>query len=141
MDAVQSADQPVRKRGENAMSLRNGTLIVADNAMQTAMHSALTQDATLQPRSVKKGKSTLDEVEVTGIVDKGDKNFLCRVDETGKMIHVYGETVSYSGGKKIAGGVNEITAFLYEQSIVVPAGVDHCYLCLVVEPGFPFGVA
>lgn len=123
------------------MSLRNGTLIVADNAMQTAMHSALTQDATMQPRSAKKGKSTLDEVEVSGVVDKGDKNFLCRVDETGKMIHVYGETVRYSGGKKIAGFVNEITAFLYEQSIVVPAGVDHCYLCLVVEPGFPFGVA
>ena len=123
------------------MSLRNGTLIVADNAMQTAMHSALTQDATLQPRSAKKGKSTLDEVEVSGVVDKGDKNFLCRVDETGKMIHVYGATVRYSGGKKIAGVVNEITAFLYEQSIVVPEGVDHCYLCLVVEPGFPFGVA
>ncbi len=123
------------------MSLRNGTLIVADNAMQTAMHSALTQDATLPPRSVKKGKNTLDEVEVPGVVDKGDKNFLCRVDETGKMIHVYGETGRYSGGKKIAGVVNEITAFLYEQSIVVPEGVDHCYLCLVVEPGFPFGVA
>lgn len=45
------------------MSLRNGTLIVADNAMQTAMHSALTQDATLPPRSAKKGKSTLDEIE------------------------------------------------------------------------------
>lgn len=122
------------------MSLRNGTLIVADNAMQTAMHSALTQDATLPPRSVKKGKNTLDEVEVTGVVDKGYKSFLCKVDETGDAIHVYGEMErsQYFDGvpMNIAGASKP--ALLFEQSIEVPEDMNLCYLCLVIEPNFPF---
>lgn len=129
------------------MSLRNGTLIVADNAMQTAMHSALTQDATLQPRSAKKGKSTLDEVEVSGVVSGGEKCFLCEVDETGKKIHVYEEKgryeVSGSSRKKYAGfviGKNvSLNVFLYEQTVDVPEYLVQGYLCLVIEPAFPFG--
>lgn len=127
------------------MSLRNGTLIVADNAMQTAMHSALTQDATMQPRSAKKGKSTLDEVEVTGVVSGGEKCFLCEVDESGKKIHVYSEQSErrtiYS--KTIAGmvtGQNLLSSvYLLEQTKDVPEDLTHGYLCLVIEPVFPFG--
>lgn len=127
------------------MSLRNGTLIVADNAMQTAMHSALTQDATMPPRSVKKGKNTLDEIEVTGVVSGGEKCFLCEVDETGKKIHVYSEQSErrtiYS--KTIAGmvtGQNLLSSvYLLEQTKDVPEDLTHGYLCLVIEPIFPFG--
>lgn len=124
------------------MGLKNGTLVIANDRMQQAMRTALSQDATDPAVSTRHGKSTLDEVEAgVVVVDQEKKSFLCKVDETGDAIHVYGEMErsQYFDGVPMPIAGESKPALLFEQSIEVPAGVDHCYLCLVVEPGFPFG--